>query len=109
MGPRWRVSPRRADNTPGMRRVAAIAAAKAAPAPRRRPEGGGGPAPPRAALRPRLLLFTNLFRDQLDRYGEVEHVAALWRDAVRGLDAATVIVLNADDPPIAAPGGAAPG
>src|SRR4030067_1165275 len=27
------------------------------------------------ALRPKLLLFTNLFRDQLDRYGEVEHVA----------------------------------
>jgi len=61
------------------------------------------------ALRPRLLLFTNLFRDQLDRYGEVEHVAALWRDAVRGLDASTVVVLNADDPSIAALVEAAPG
>ena len=31
------------------------------------------------ALRPRVLLFTNLFRDQLDRYGEVDSVAACWR------------------------------
>jgi UDP-N-acetylmuramyl tripeptide synthase len=61
------------------------------------------------ALRPRLVLFTNLFRDQLDRYGEVEHVAALWRDAVRGLDASTALVLNADDPSIAALADAAPG
>jgi UDP-N-acetylmuramyl tripeptide synthase len=61
------------------------------------------------ALRPRLVLFTNLFRDQLDRYGEVEHVAALWRDAVREIDASTVIVLNADDPSIAALADAAPG
>src|SRR3990172_9313943 len=38
-----------------------------------------------AALRPRGVAFTNLFRDQLDRYGEVEHVAALWREAVQAL------------------------
>src|SRR3990170_2269070 len=61
------------------------------------------------ALRPKLLVFTNLFRDQLDRYGEVEHVAALWRDAVHGLDASTAIVLNSDDPSIAALAEAAPG
>ncbi len=54
------------------------------------------------ALKPRLVLFTNLFRDQLDRYGEVEHVAALWRDAVRALDRSATVVLNADDPSIAA-------
>jgi UDP-N-acetylmuramyl tripeptide synthase len=53
------------------------------------------------ALNPRLVLFTNLFRDQLDRYGEVEHVAALWRDAVAGMDASATVVLNADDPSIA--------
>jgi UDP-N-acetylmuramyl tripeptide synthase len=53
------------------------------------------------ALGPRLVLFTNLFRDQLDRYGEVEHVAARWRDALRALDGSTTIVLNADDPSIA--------
>jgi len=61
------------------------------------------------ALRPRLLLFTNLFRDQLDRYGEVEHVAAVWREAVRALDAAATVVLNADDPSIAALAADAPG
>src|SRR3954470_3719567 len=30
-------------------------------------------------LKPRAAVFTNLFRDQLDRYGEVEAVADLWR------------------------------
>ncbi|MCH7522419.1 MAG: DUF1727 domain-containing protein [Chloroflexi bacterium] len=54
------------------------------------------------ALRPRLVLFTNLFRDQLDRYGEVEHVAAVWRDAVRTLGDSATVVLNADDPSVAA-------
>ena len=54
------------------------------------------------ALRPRLVLFTNLFRDQLDRYGEVEHVAAVWRDAVRKLGDSATVVLNADDPSVAA-------
>lgn len=61
------------------------------------------------ALRPRLVLFTNLFRDQLDRYGEVEHVAALWRDALSALDRSTGVVLNADDPSIAALAQTAPG
>ncbi len=54
------------------------------------------------ALRPRLVLFTNLFRDQLDRYGEVEHVAAVWRDAVEALGDSATVVLNADDPSVAA-------
>ena len=54
-----------------------------------------------AALRPKAVLFTNLFRDQLDRYGEVEHVASLWREAVRALPETATVVLNADDPAIA--------
>jgi UDP-N-acetylmuramyl tripeptide synthase len=53
------------------------------------------------ALAPRLVLFTNLFRDQLDRYGEVEHVAAVWRDAIGALGGSATVVLNADDPSIA--------
>ncbi len=61
------------------------------------------------ALKPRLVLFTNLFRDQLDRYGEVEHVAALWRDAVRQLDRSATVVLNADDPSIAGLAQVSPG
>ena len=34
-------------------------------------------------VRPRALCLGNLFRDQLDRYGELEHVAERWR-AARG-------------------------
>ncbi len=54
-----------------------------------------------AAVRPRVVAFTNLFRDQLDRYGEVETVAAIWRQAVAGFPADLTLVLNADDPAIA--------
>ena len=61
------------------------------------------------ALRPRVLLFTNLFRDQLDRYGEVDSVAACWRRALESADASMVVVLNADDPSVAALADVAPG
>jgi UDP-N-acetylmuramyl tripeptide synthase len=45
-------------------------------------------------LRPRAALLGNLFRDQLDRYGELEHVAARWRELPEG----ATVVANADDP-----------
>jgi UDP-N-acetylmuramyl tripeptide synthase len=48
-------------------------------------------------LRPRAVALGNLFRDQLDRYGELEHVAAGWRKAVAGLPDA-LLVVNTDDP-----------
>jgi UDP-N-acetylmuramyl tripeptide synthase len=54
-----------------------------------------------AAVRPRVVAFTNLFRDQLDRYGEVDTVAAIWRQAVAELPADVTLVLNADDPAVA--------
>jgi UDP-N-acetylmuramyl tripeptide synthase len=54
-----------------------------------------------AALSPRALAFTNLFRDQLDRYGEVDTVAALWREALAKAPADATLVLNADDPSVA--------
>jgi lipid II isoglutaminyl synthase (glutamine-hydrolysing) len=47
---------------------------------------------------PRLAVFTNLFRDQLDRYGEVDDVAAHWQHAVTNLSAGSILVVNADDP-----------
>jgi UDP-N-acetylmuramyl tripeptide synthase len=50
-------------------------------------------------VRPRALLLGNLFRDQLDRYGELEIVAARWREAVAGLPDATLVV-NGDDPQV---------
>jgi len=51
-------------------------------------------------LRPRAICFGNLFRDQLDRYGELEHVAERWRRAVAELPADTWVVANADDPQV---------
>ncbi len=51
--------------------------------------------------RPRVIVLTNLFRDQLDRYGEVHYVAEIWRRAVAGLPPEAVLVLNADDPLVA--------
>jgi len=50
--------------------------------------------------RPAAVCLGNLFRDQLDRYGELEHVAERWRDAVLQLPEATLIV-GADDPLVA--------
>jgi UDP-N-acetylmuramyl tripeptide synthase len=49
-------------------------------------------------ISPRVAVFTNLFRDQLDRYGEVDSVAARWHQAVSFLPTSTTLVLNADDP-----------
>jgi UDP-N-acetylmuramyl tripeptide synthase len=50
---------------------------------------------------PRALLLANLFRDQLDRYGELETIAQRWGEVVGRLDASSRLVLNADDPLIA--------
>jgi UDP-N-acetylmuramyl tripeptide synthase len=49
-------------------------------------------------VRPRALCLGNLFRDQLDRYGELEHVAARWRESVLRLPAESRLIVNADDP-----------
>jgi len=53
------------------------------------------------AVPPRIAVFTNLFRDQLDRYGEVDSVISYWQRAISQLSADTTLVLNADDPAIA--------
>jgi UDP-N-acetylmuramyl tripeptide synthase len=53
---------------------------------------------------PRLVLLHNLFRDQLDRYGEVDTIASIWRAALEQLPATSTVLLNADDPAIAALG-----
>jgi UDP-N-acetylmuramyl tripeptide synthase len=47
---------------------------------------------------PRAVSLGNLFRDQLDRYGELELVAGRWRELARGLPAGALLVANGDDP-----------
>jgi UDP-N-acetylmuramyl tripeptide synthase len=58
---------------------------------------------PRVAqqLNPRLIVLGNLFRDQLDRYGEMEALAEEWAKAVAVAPAGTGLALNADDPLVA--------
>jgi lipid II isoglutaminyl synthase (glutamine-hydrolysing) len=53
------------------------------------------------AVEPRLVLLANLFRDQLDRYGELELLADRWAEIVAELDGRARFVLNADDPLVA--------
>ena len=54
-----------------------------------------------AQLDPSLLVLGNLFRDQLDRYGEMETLAADWSKTVASRAGRTRFALNADDPTIA--------
>jgi lipid II isoglutaminyl synthase (glutamine-hydrolysing) len=58
---------------------------------------------PRVAsqLDPGLIVLGNLFRDQLDRYGELETLADEWAQLVEHRTGRTRFVLNADDPLIA--------
>jgi UDP-N-acetylmuramyl tripeptide synthase len=51
-------------------------------------------------LRPRAVCLGNLFRDQLDRYGELELVAERWRGMTHELPAAAALVVNGDDPQV---------
>jgi len=50
-----------------------------------------------AELHPRAIVLANLFRDQLDRYGELETIAERWAHELH----TDQLVLNADDPLIA--------
>jgi lipid II isoglutaminyl synthase (glutamine-hydrolysing) len=49
-------------------------------------------------VRPRAVVLGNLFRDQLDRYGELELLAERWRGMARALPAEAALVVNGDDP-----------
>jgi UDP-N-acetylmuramyl tripeptide synthase len=52
-------------------------------------------------IRPRAVVVTNLFRDQLDRYGEIYAVADAFEQVAAGLPVDSVLVVNADDPIVA--------
>lgn len=53
-------------------------------------------APLLTRLKPRFILITNFFRDQLDRYGELDKIINAIAAAVAGTD--IELILNADDP-----------
>jgi UDP-N-acetylmuramyl tripeptide synthase len=52
-------------------------------------------------LHPDLIVLGNLFRDQLDRYGEMEALADEWARTVAACEGRSAFALNADDPLIA--------
>lgn len=51
-----------------------------------------------AGMAPRVVVVTNLFRDQLDRYFEIDALARRIAAAIVMLPESTTLVLNADDP-----------
>ena len=61
-----------------------------------------------AAVRPSTVCLGNLFRDQLDRYGELDRIVDEWSAMVDRLDPGCSLVLNADDPLVASVAGERP-
>ncbi len=53
------------------------------------------------AVRPRACLLLNVMRDQLDRFGEIDYTASLLHSIAKATS--DVVVLNGDDPRLAAP------
>jgi lipid II isoglutaminyl synthase (glutamine-hydrolysing) len=49
-------------------------------------------------LKPKFIMTLNLFRDQLDRYGEVDTIVYKWAKAIAALPAGTTLISNGDDP-----------
>lgn len=52
-------------------------------------------------MHPTILVITNLFRDQLDRYGEIDNIRKIWEKCVEKLDENATLILNGDDPTLA--------
>ncbi len=48
-------------------------------------------------LKPDVIIFLNVFRDQMDRYGEVDNVVKKWCDTLKNLAKNTVVLVNGDD------------
>lgn len=53
-------------------------------------------------VQPRLVVLNNLFRDQLDRYGELDSIGRDWKASLMALPESTVVAFNADDPGLSA-------
>ena len=52
-------------------------------------------------VRPDTFLITNIFRDQLDRFGELYSMAKMLESVIEALPASATVVLNGDDPLVA--------
>jgi len=52
------------------------------------------------SIKPDLVALGNIFRDQLDRYGEIDNIAKSWKESLQQYKNA-ILILNADDPSIA--------
>lgn len=51
-------------------------------------------------LNPKIVVLNNLFRDQLDRYGEIDTLAKKWKKGLEKLNGKAFVIANADDPTI---------
>lgn len=49
------------------------------------------------SLNPKIIVFLNAFRDQLDRYGEVDSVIKKWSNTLKQINKHTIILINGDD------------
>jgi len=49
------------------------------------------------ALKPKIVVITNLSRDQLDRYGEVDTIIKLWQESLDWLPKTSLVLVNAAD------------
>lgn len=49
------------------------------------------------SLKPKAVVFLNVLRDQLDRYGEVDNIIKRWSQALKKIPAQTQILINGDD------------
>jgi lipid II isoglutaminyl synthase (glutamine-hydrolysing) len=52
-------------------------------------------------MQPDVFMVTNIFRDQLDRFGELYSMARMLQTVVHSLPPSATVVLNADDPLVA--------
>lgn len=52
-------------------------------------------------VKPEIVVILNLFRDQLDRYGEVDVISEKWQGVLKDLPESSLLVLNSDDPQVA--------
>src|SRR3989344_1546685 len=48
-------------------------------------------------INPKIIVFLNVFRDQLDRYGEIDSLVKKWGETLQKLSKNTIVLINGDD------------